>query len=177
MLITFHIFHIHKSPCLPRGLISGVECLMWYWCRVRGDNAPNQEAEGVRTYGQLPFFRATIRVTSGYEMKSELLTRRLVLNSPKAPSLTWYVTENSYKGVVMWVRTFRQWKSFNLWLDHAPHESRFPLGASRDAHKIRFKINFVWVLVRRIISSYLIKKIKAEYSFAELTTSHVRTTN
>jgi hypothetical protein len=27
--------------------------------------------------GQLPFFLATIRATSGYEMKSELLTRRL----------------------------------------------------------------------------------------------------
>jgi hypothetical protein len=49
---------------------------------------PQSRGRGVRTYEQLPFSRMTIRVTSGYEMKSELLIRRMVWSLPKASCLT-----------------------------------------------------------------------------------------
>lgn len=158
MLITFHIFHIHKSPCLPRGLISGVESLMWDWGGVWGDNAPNQEAEGVRPYGQLPLSRVTIRVTSGYEMKSELLIRRLVWSSPKASYLTSYVTENSYKAVITESYKFSPVQQLQFVVGSRPDESRSPPSGGRHAHTVSFKINFVGMLVTKVTLSYLITR-------------------
>ena len=165
MLITFHIFHIHKSPCLPRGLISGVESLMWDWGGVWGDNAPNQEAQGVRPYGQLPLSRVTIRVTSGYEMKSELLIRRLVWSSPKALHLTWYVTEKSCKAVITASCKFSPVQELQFVVGLRPHESLFPPSGGRDAHKYDLKL-ILWGYLSEDLPFHIwSEEVKAEIYF------------
>lgn len=107
---------------------------------MRGDNAPNQEAEGVTVYGQLPFSRMTIRVTSGYEMKSELFADWCGVCLRLHVSLDACQKTHVKKSSMCY--SFSPVQTFSLWFDLAAmsHVSLLVV-----AHEICFKINLVGI--------------------------------
>ena len=121
MLITFHIFHIHKSPCLPRGLISGVESLMWDWGVGWGVTMPpikKLRARGHTDSCHCLGWRSEWHLDMKWNLNYLFADWCGVRLRPHISLHTWQkirTKQSSHR-----VTNSLQCNSFNLWLDHAP---------------------------------------------------------